>query len=825
MQIERKGAANYRHATFARHALRGVLAKVMQKVDDDLGDDPADWDDNILASTNISATLDTTYAQVLTYEAIKNLPGAIQRAIRERYQWEQMGGKYVTPNAPQWIPLLLQRSDVDIRGRFAYAIIDISDMLDINYVGGDPRGPGSSPRELILHDLPGMQTPGFEDNVGAGGSTTPDGVDDDVNAIDFFRERDGGYVTLAESRPMLLPKGNVDGGMADFFAWFNTTESDNDLVSKFTTYSNYPLSDPEKPPLALPSDIDELIGKKTEIEARLLEMYTDSTPEGFYAEDFEAALVFKALIDFIDTDDIPGNLGDPSTAPDLEMPNTERLLMINEIAAGVPDSKPTIYHDIATDVFTLAPPAFSVEYAFPYIDIGLDPENEVRRHVDVYAKVTLNGTTTPLQPLPIMPRKLAHSTDATYFSSLILSTPYATLTGAQSGDKVIVTYYIRAYLKDADGNWIDVAPAIPGNATKETPSDSEVEKHFFRFVYSGTVATGAELTLGADDIPAIESYEALDPRYNWLCYYDPDSVVGAPRISRVKQSLHWSSRGPGENSILEINKRTEELLRGSKGPDNDHPVPAAPDKPEIPKLVVANGGELLSPGEMGCLPFSSASDYLPAVFADFAVGSSSLLKTIRLFDHDDGQFRRHKVFKHFTMEGYTETTRGKVNLTSKDEQILNTALGGFPVNFDYTGTKYFGTKPGETSEDIPISELYSAVTNVVWTGQGEEHYGDIDKIDWLSLYTTDTYPDGDSVYEVTRESIFSATRGLLGSRQQLFAVLMRADAFTSTFGMTSVKQGTVLATTHGTAIIWRDAMPDDKGIHPMKLLYFLQSSD
>ena len=124
MQIERKGAANYRHATFARHALRGVLAKVMQKVDDDLGDDPADWDDNILASTNISATLDTTYAQVLTYEAIKNLPGAIQRAIRERYQWEQMGGKYVTPNAPQWIPLLLQRSDVDIRGRFAYAIID-----------------------------------------------------------------------------------------------------------------------------------------------------------------------------------------------------------------------------------------------------------------------------------------------------------------------------------------------------------------------------------------------------------------------------------------------------------------------------------------------------------------------------------------------------------------------------------------------------------------------------------------------------------------------------------------------------------------------------
>jgi hypothetical protein len=71
-------------------------------------------------------------------------------------------------------------------------------------------------------------------------------------------------------------------------------------------------------------------------------------------------------------------------------------------------------------------------------------------------------------------------------------------------------------------------------------------------------------------------------------------------------------------------------------------------------------------------------------------------------------------------------------------------------------------------------------------------------------------PDTPNVGEFEREAVIRNLSGLLTVKQQMFTIILRADAFTTRFGSDKLKDGTVLSSATAIAQVYRDAAPPHK---------------
>ena len=286
MRIERRSAGNYSNQITTKNLVWAGLSRAISAIDASMtGSNPADvypnWD--VLWTSN-----GFTRVRLGRGEAMEYIPAALHSLAGGTVSdWNSMG----VGNTSQ--------------GRYAYLILNCSDFLDANFVGGMDRGGGTNANEIQIADLPSI-------------------VDEDEFAVE--REKDVRYETLQE-----------------LLALNDEVQTDPELL---VTYSRYPHDD----------DLVSLVGTRNDLERRqsAIESALDDKDIIYRGE---GRFIFNSLLDYIDEDHVPN-----STADALGAPYVERVPMINEIWVDRLDVTRT------ADSCDLSKPQFVVELAYPFVE-------------------------------------------------------------------------------------------------------------------------------------------------------------------------------------------------------------------------------------------------------------------------------------------------------------------------------------------------------------------------------------------------------------------------------------------------------------------------
>jgi len=253
------------------------------------------------------------------------------------------------------------------------------------------------------------------------------------------------------------------------------------------------------------------------------------------------------------------------------------------------------------------------------------------------------------------------------------------------------------------------------------------------------------------DIPSLE---CTDPRFNWDC-------------------SRWQSCTNGDGTLTDENTLTTKYINRGKGdPRRGYDFDTA--------MYVSDRGHLVSVGELGNLVRGPGSD--------------SRFRTIRLFDHDvTTNSRLDDVLGHFTVQS-DSVRRGLVNLNTTNAYALDA------VFYDMSLGYYAG------AQRITDPDVRTLVDAIVYTsldaGDAFTNVSEIGSLDtnWRDLFTGWT--------DLEREAAIGNSYQLLGTRHNLFTVIIRAEAYSPAMGGGSAL-GTTLASTHAVAEVWRDPFRDE----------------
>ena len=197
--------------------------------------------------------------------------------------------------------------------------------------------------------------------------------------------------------------------------------------------------------------------------------------------------------------------------------------------------------------------------------------------------------------------------------------------------------------------------------------------------------------------------------------------------------------------------------------------------------------------------------------------------------------RFHPVLDYFTLEKSNAPARGKINLSTtnryfdRDNNIiaapsLASIFANMPVSFS--------TKQNVGRIPITTNVQRDAQTNVVYTSCASiaVRLAEIQKEKKAFQYISDLaapFSDINSIQDIfsrcvdnngilapignpgkwERDAIIANSAGLFTLRDQTYTILMRADSFTSGFGMEDVQKGSTLGTSYAIAEVWRDPEP------------------
>ena len=233
----------------------------------------------------------------------------------------------------------------------------------------------------------------------------------------------------------------------------------------------------------------------------------------------------------------------------------------------------------------------------------------------------------------------------------------------------------------------------------------------------------------------------------------------------------------------------------------------------------------------------------------------------------------HRVLDYFTMEDENQATRGKVNLCTSyriydaDKKIiaapaLAAVFAGMPLNgaasrvligpstardamgnIQFQNCSDLGAKLAEIQADLQTkndtfkytSDLASMFEGASTLNNAPDSQGTPGKTSIAYLVGTALSGNPNSPNwtfgEWEREALIANSANLFTLRDQTFTILLRADAFTSGFGMQDIQKGSTLGTAHAIVEVWRDPEPlkvnnvvqkdsAGKNIHPMRILNF-----
>ena len=187
-------------------------------------------------------------------------------------------------------------------------------------------------------------------------------------------------------------------------------------------------------------------------------------------------------------------------------------------------------------------------------------------------------------------------------------------------------------------------------------------------------------------------------------------------------------------------------------------------------MYVSDAGRLFSEGELGNLLRTDA----PGI---------GFFKTIRIFDLPNADM--DEIFRHFTVKAGS-SSRGLVNLNTDCGDVLCTAFTNMPMAY-----------PSNTIK-IAVDDI-TRITNAIGMNQEFVNVSELGHIDWRSVLPSWT--------GVERDAMLAYTSGLLGTRQNLFTIIIMGGPAEQGMGQTGRQKHGWFGLRRAVAVVWRDPFP------------------
>lgn len=874
MRTERSAATNYRHTSSARHLLFAALNRAIEEIDRDIGDNPTpDWPKGqvVVGKGTLARTLDTpagvlfsyfdtseidetpVAARILTKDIVTYIPARFQRRLTE-IKKEEDRGKLDKPgyDPPEWVPI---RHNGSIVGRYAFAAIDSSGLLDANLVNE------VVDKEQVKRWL--------------GGSMGEVHLDKDLVTVkDIFCVDCFVYARDGEPKCPLHPtptEPNFKGygrfeTIAELAAlnWGLVPEK----LSNFEVFSTFGTNRVPDDILVNLHGLDtaaKITAHKTEIENAFIEcgfaLSGDPGKVPLCSINVIRDLLVPGLIDYTDANSVMYPMPElVAEGREFDRPCTEMLPLVNAFGLNMTDYKMELMsgEGFAGSAYqhTLEHEVFLHIVDWPMAHSKAE-DGPFRVRVAVMIKNPLAGTSAARQDRatgkwiydygisptkgeksaiftvewPYYPDRPSGSGGGNIFRNLE-NAPVFTVTTDQPIESESAPYLffdmfvaVEVYNKNNE-----MCYQFPGNKKKD-----QFKSGFPGNNYDPRTDDDnwAQLPVAADFQNDTDYHlwaECVDPRFAYSFrpsqWYANQPGCGLPLLSSIagytppkqytdRDSATWLQYAlyttPDLAAKVGLKK---ERLDGFRDKRFGNDVSECDDYTTQRRMFAANA-PLQSPGELGyllCGPW----------------------ETIKLYDHwpdINRPNRYHTVLDHFEVRDPGAEPKGKVNLNSASEDVLSLLFLDMPLRTEMPPNSSPGNLAAVVKGNVPnylpqvlgkklYTELHKKVAD---TGLP------IDKLsDLACIYTNlpaapgapslatpnpvsvvidrcNAAPTGiKAIGEFEREAVIRNVCNLLTTKQQLFTIILRADAFTTRFGSDKLSDGTVLSSANAIAQIFRD---------------------
>lgn len=454
MRTERIAAGNFRNDVQARQLLHVALARAIGDIEFHASVTNAHYPEwFVLASSNAVGNVVSNSAW-----ATNMIP------------WGAVGG--VWPNV-QWIDV----GQSGCSGRIAYACINASGLLDINYAGAGTRASGTNASEIQISVLPDVQNAAA---LVSPRSIKPYETLQDVNTAGAagLREAARSFITYS-ANPKSYPNGASE-------SWVDIGGDETLLKTK---------------------------AKHDEIVPALL-----ASVQGLSAVDAE--FMYTNLLDYVDVDHVPRDLASPCT---------ESVPMINEVYIRLP------YAFLTDGRLASTPNLISFEWNYPFVKSN--PNTYWLTYSITFQKGAGSG---PTLTDDFVPNPVAGSVQLSYNNEVsriaCVSPPPAPAPGSITPKMGIYTNSFGAAIRmsasikleihegSAAGPIVDAAP-FPITAAPLLVMSSLTNVPAAKVVAN----TAITLAMGA---------EVIDPRFNWNCDYTVTGRQWVPYLYAASNTLN-----------------------------------------------------------------------------------------------------------------------------------------------------------------------------------------------------------------------------------------------------------------------------------------------
>jgi len=864
MTIERSASTNYRNSTQARQLIYAGLAQAISDIDSNVADRVyPSWTNNyavvVGASggrvvTNIPAdvfpSIDYTKqqvsdipssARVLSLNALKYIPLSL---------WDNV------ENTPaEYQTLSVTNSGIpNIVGRYAYVAVNVSGLLDANYVGGSSRWLGATPGEIQVEAAP------------------------DISSATTFTNSRANTYQRYESVAELAQLANA-GLQA------NPSPPPANTVDNFETFSYAPPElqpDGKTPKVYIGGTAAQLIAKHNDITNAFAKCFASSVPlaDPVSGQGNAAEWAYDSLVDYVSpssaaptgTGDAPwGRPASKDAAQIASVALTMKYTWTSNVVAGVTNITHTVTYYVTVGLvrpFVNASP-IGIQYNVSVSEFLVNNNSPATPAVftplfPFTPSTTLTSIGPAQQSPPITPQGKGVVTFAlSPAKTITISSPPSSLITSATNNCYIG---FAVQVTDPSGNIVDQVPA-EGSGYADTA-------HCILIGYN-KVFGSPDKPLPSNDGSLSEQHtvwaEAIDPAINWDGYStdgqwlpsesNPSQIVNAnclsnlttavalpfganffaPKasinsgkmystsadqtyVNKVKSSISggllssylltnrdalvWWNQNVGTATLLS-SKKVPIIPDGVRlgEPDNSHWDPL-----DMQIRHYVKGAPLESVGELGYLNIGR-------------------WMTINLYPHGhDGtvlnnmlpSWQFHRVLDYFTLRDPNAATNGLVNLNSTVTNVHACVFDQMPLNEGGGGAarlgksdavkfaQYLITKCGNTNQYL--SALGNFWTNATPLGcmagtAISAPLGLSDPAYPASLISAVANPFG----EFEREAVIRNIANLYTTRQQIYTIIIRADALSASFGGMNP---TSVGSSYGVFQIWRDPEADANGNHP-----------
>jgi hypothetical protein len=860
MRIERQASSNYRHAAGARHMLNAGLYRAIEDVDLRHNDEvdfsrkfPLFLSGNNERSRVITSLSnnsdDAQQTRVLSLDALAYIPGILANHVRHYAASES--------NCAEWRQVSMPFANMEgdeayneaIVGRYAYACVNVSDMINVNNCRATVRGSGSNQVSIayLFDDFADAEN--FEQNR--------------KNTDKYYHTLNDFYACMFEHNdPVFYSPYHEFLDMLGSSA--STPFDDQEMENHILVTDGKVKAEPHQPDalniLEFPP-VSDISQNNPTIDSTFFPIFKRAIHNYDGNDDYRYAFACM-MADYLDDDHVPKSYDHPS------MEIAPMICQMSVMASGFQLFERRVVPDIDGDgnddeaIFLVpgkipVPLSFKVKVVYPFLqtDTQANLSSDYSVEVEIYLRVhsvskrrqsllggvlpneqqnyyvRLNGTRNipagfdnirsggvqadepyRLIPLELQPTMIG-SSEVMIWDEVNGAVPAS---GFIDGESIMVTLVVgHIGVKDTNGNYVDLVPNITGAKNGNIPPDAM--NRFVGTLHKPYFETDETSPLGAtfsgDSVPLSLTWVGLetpDPRFNW-------------KVSNWIQST---------DAQQEPNQSTLDMLADGNGRDGDI------------FMSVSNAGMLQSPGELGFFirPYqhglmSPASvDFTTQISYDDCTDKDAMFRTIRLYDHDS--LEADKIYDYFYAADIDGNMLGtRINPLSDIPNVLKAAIENVPLDYyvayrndqdiiaeetdpslrenNFTEDDYYS---GNWSRVVEAwqQKLESVIQNPPSTDKDikkkfgcnlRDLYFEHNLFEWYHPHPQRDTIFGQSVgvdlHEVDRKMLYSFSLDSFSDSQQLFLYFISAETTAASFG----SRARSTASGKAVALVWRNPYP------------------